>query len=168
MDKVGAQWFPLHNWGMKILPTAGNRTPLILLGITVLLVVLALVLVLTRAGGATVDPRSPEGVVQSYVASLLAGDHEQAAALLTAQATSDCPTGANPGQADVRVALLSTKLTGSGAQVLVSITETRVRGPFGLGESGYEDSFALVKRQDSWAIDAAPWPLLACTDQGVN
>ena len=106
--------------------------------------------------------------MQSYVASLLAGDQEQAAALLTTQALKDCPFGATATKADLRVALLSTKLTGSGATVLVSITETRVRGPFGLGESGYEDSFALVPRQDSWAIDSAPWPLLACSDTAVK
>ncbi|MFJ6418507.1 hypothetical protein [Paeniglutamicibacter sp. NPDC091659] len=153
---------------MKSLPKAGNRTPLILLGATVLLVVLAFVLVLTRGAGTPVDPRSPEGVVQSYVASLLAGDPEQAAALLTTKATKDCPVWANPERTDLRVALLSTKFTGSGATVLVSITETRVRGPFGLGESGYEDSFALVPRQGSWAIDSAPWPLLACTAPAVK
>ncbi|GAA1498578.1 hypothetical protein [Paeniglutamicibacter kerguelensis] len=153
---------------MKSLPKAGNRTPLILLGITVLLVVLALVVVLTRGAGAPVDPHSPEGVVQSYVASLLAGDQEQAAALLTAQALKDCPTGANPDRADLRVALLSTKRNGAGATVLVSITETSVRGPLGLGESGYEDSFTLVPRQDSWAISSAPWPLLACSDTAVK
>ncbi|WP_269938613.1 hypothetical protein [Arthrobacter sp. HY1533] len=153
---------------MEGLPRDGNRTPLILLGITVLLVVAAVVLVFTRGTSATVDPNSPEGVVQSYVTLLLAGDQEQAAALLTAQAANDCPVGANPGQSNVRVALLSTTLTGSGATVLVSITETSVRGPFGVGGSGYEDSFTLVPRQDSWAINSAPWPLLACTEAGVK
>lgn len=153
---------------MTTLPKATNRTPLILLGITVLLVALAIVLVLTRGTSATVDPRSPEGVVQDYLALLLAGEDQQAAVLLTAHASKDCPGGAGDARPDLRVALLSTKLTGSGATVLVSITETGGRGPFGLGESGYEDSFALVQRQDSWAIDAAPWPLLACTGQGVN
>ncbi len=153
---------------MNSLPKAGKRTSLILLGATVILVVLAFVLVLTRGAGSPVDPKSPEGVVQSYVTSLLAGDQEQAAALLTAQALKDCPNGTIGDQNDLRVALLSTRLTGSGATVLVSITETRVRGPFGMGESGYEDSFALVPRQDSWAIDSAPWPLLACTSPAVK
>lgn len=154
---------------MKSLPKAGNRTSLILLGTTVLLVVLAFVVVLTRGVGAPVDPNSPAGVVQSYVTSLLAGDQKQAAALLTAKALKDCPHGAiHDDQSELRVALLSTKLTDSGATVLVSITETRIRGPFGLGESGYEDSFVMVPRQDSWAIDSAPWPLLACSDTVVK
>ena len=150
------------------MPRAGNRTPLILLGATVLLVVAALVLVLGRGTSATVDPNSPEGVVQSYVTLLLAGDQEEAAAFLTAQAASDCPVGLIPGQSDVRVALLSTTHTGSGATVTVSITDTGVRGPFGMGVSGYEDYFTLVPHQDSWAINTAPWPLLACADAGVK
>ena len=153
---------------MNPLPKTGNRTPLILLGITALLVASALVLVLTRGSSATVEPNSPEGIVQSYVTSLLAGDHDQAAAWLTDQAASDCPTGVSLDQPDVRVALLSSKTTGPGATVLVSITDTSVRGPFGLGGSGYEDSFTLVPRQDSWAINSAPWPLLACTGTAVK
>ncbi|MGL3806598.1 hypothetical protein ACSYDW_10910 [Paeniglutamicibacter sp. R2-26] len=153
---------------MKSLPKAGNRTTLALLGATVLLVAMAFVLVLTRGAGAPVDPGSPAGVVQSYVTAVLAGDREQAAELLTPKALKDCPDGAIQDTGDLRVALQSTTMAGTGATVLVSITETRVRGPFGLGEQGYEDSFVLVPRDGGWAIDYAPWPLLACSSTAVK
>lgn len=153
---------------MKRLSAAGSRTPLILLGATVLLVVVALIVVFTRGAAAPVDPASPEGVVQSYVTAVLAGNEQEAAALLTTEAVKDCHVGDVFDRGDMRVTLLSTRFEGPGASVLVSITETRVSGPFGANENSYEDSFALVRRQDSWAIDTVPWPLLTCTDAAVN
>lgn len=139
-----------------------NRTPMIILGITVLLVLTALVLVLVRGAVATPDPRSPEGVVQSYVTAVLAGDQKQTAALLTPQASKDCPAGTVITPDSVRVALVSSTTAGNTATVGVSITNTPASSPLDLGNSGYADTFTLVKQQDSWVINTVPWSLLAC------
>ncbi|PQZ92987.1 hypothetical protein CQ018_11055 [Arthrobacter sp. MYb227] len=139
-----------------------NRTPLIILGITVLLVLTALVLVLVRGAVATPDPRSPEGVVQSYLTAALAGDQKQATALLTPQTSKDCPVGNVINPESMRVVLVSSITAGNTATVEVSITNTSASSPLDLGNSGYTDTFTLVKQQDSWSIKTLPWSLLAC------
>lgn len=157
---------------MEQQPAAGSRTPLILLGSILLLVVVALVVVLTRGPATLTDPGSPEGVVQSYVTALLAGDKESAAGLLSSEATSECHANAflDAGLDDgnLRVGLVATTISGTNATVKVTISETMGNGPFGLGQSNYQDSFTLLKSGDTWLISAAPWPLLACSESAVN
>ena len=139
-----------------------NRTPLVIVSITVLLVLTALVLVLVRGAVATPDPRSPEGVVQSYVTAALAGDTKQAESMLTAQASKDCPFTNTFTPGSIRVALLSSTTSGDTATVEVSITDTPASSPLNLGNNGYSDTFTLVKHEDHWVINAVPWSLLAC------
>lgn len=139
-----------------------NRTPLIILGLTVLLVLTALVLVLVRGASATPDPRSPEGVVQSYVTAVLAGDQKKAAALLTPKASTDCPVGNVVNPESMRVVLVSSSTSGNTATVEVSITDTPASSPLDLGKSGYKDTFSLVKQQDDWIINTVPFSLLSC------
>ena len=139
-----------------------NRTPLIILGITVLLVLTALALVLIRGATATPDPRSPEGVVQSYITAVLAGDQKQAAALLTPKASMDCPVGNVNNPESMRIALVSRSTSGNTATVEVSITDTPASSPLDLGNSGYADTFNLVRQEGRWVINTVPWSLLAC------
>ena len=157
---------------MEHQPAAGSRTPLILLGSIVLLVVVAIVVVLTRGPATPADPRSPEGVVQSYVTVLLAGNQNSAADLLTSDAKRECHAGASLDQGlddgNLRVWLVATTISGTTATVKVTLSETIANGPFGLGQSKYEDSFTLLKTGDTWLISVAPWPLLACSESAVN
>lgn len=141
-----------------------NRTPLIILGITVLLVLTALVLVLVRGAVATTDPRSPEGVVQSYVTAVLAGDAKQAESMLTPQASKDCPIANVFTPGSMRVTLLSSTASESTATVEVSITDTPASSPLNLGNTAYSDTFTLVKQEDHWVINAVPWSLLSCEE----
>lgn len=153
-------------------PAAGSRTPLILLGSILLLVVVAIVVVLTRGTAAPADPRSPEGVVQSYVTAVLAGDTESASGLLTPEAVKECranamyDTGFDAGS--LRVGLVASTISGATATVKVTISESIGDGPFGLGQSDYQDSFTLQKINDSWLISQSPWPLWACNEPTVT
>lgn len=152
---------------MNLQPAARGRTPLILLGTIVLLVVMALVLVLTRGATSPADPRSPEGVVQSYLTALLAGDDATAISLVQPGTLNDCPSWDILDEGNLRVSLVSSTTSGTNATVNVSISNTLGNGPFDLGNSGYQDSFSLMKSNDTWVISSAPWPLLACSDAAV-
>lgn len=152
---------------MKDNSAARSRTPLILLGVTVLLVALALVLVFTRGTGTPPDPRSPEGVVQAYVTAVLSGDRQQAAGMLGAPALAGCRASGMTDTPDMRVALLGSTIQASRATVEVLITQNPGSRPFGLGNNGYNDSFQLAKQGERWVIELAPWTLLACPDAAV-
>lgn len=136
----------------------------LMVGAIVVVAVLALAVVAILMGGDTLslDPNSPEGVVQQYTQALLDGDRGTAEAL-TAE-DSDCERYGDPFVDDIRVTLGEVRITGDGAVVEVTISQTN-GDPF----SGYDVSdrsmFQLTRVEGSWRIDASPWPFSTCVER---
>jgi hypothetical protein len=138
-----------------------DRTLLAVLLVVGLLVAIALVVVLVRSTvRESLDPSTPEGVVQRYAQAVIDGDDETAADYLTGR-SSDCDYY-DRGSTNVRLTFQSSKITGSKAVVRVSISSSYGGDPFSNYEYSYDDEFRLVKSGDSWLIETAPYEFLSC------
>ena len=146
-----------------------NRTLVVILSVIASLVIVSLVVVFSRGEPESLDPSTPEGVVQRYAVAVIGGDEIAAAAYLTEGALSRCEkdfAGGTPG--DIRITLLSTEERASSADVRVSIVTTYEGGLFGPSESTTEDVFDLVTVDGEWRIDNAPWDLTICSNVKVG
>lgn len=151
-------------------PTSGrtDRTLLIVISLIAVVAVLAVVVVFTRGAPAQLDPSTPEGVVQSYTNAVIDDNRPVATALLAQHIRENCDR-AEPGMlTDIRVTVVSTKVTGETAVVRVLISHGSTGGAF--GGSGYEsdDSFSLAMEDGAWRIDSAPWEFTVCYNQGID
>lgn len=154
--------------------TGGARSPSssrvlwVLIGITVVLVIVAIIVVTTR-GDTTTDfePGTPEHTVQQFVQAVLDGDTEQADALVSADdkdtwRTDDCGIAPTDGDADARVVLIDTDVTGDDAIVYVLVSELRGFTFIGPDQSTYREQFTLIRDGDGWLITVVPWPFFGC------
>lgn len=127
-----------------------------------LVAALALVLYAVTRPAKVWDPATPQGVVQTYVTAVLAGDTVAAADLLAP--TSPCAATdldrAFLGR-DTRVDLVGSTVQGTQAQVRVLVAVDP--GPDPLGGNGEERTFRLTRTTTGWRIDGIPWPLYECT-----
>ncbi len=139
-----------------------DRTLLVILSIVAAVVILALVVVFTRGAPAPLDPTTPEGAVQAYSTAVIDGDRDAATALLTRDNRENCERIEPSPAMDVRITLVSTKVTGDRAVVRVSIANDYGSGPFGGSSYETDDSFVLVREGGDWRIDTAPWQLMIC------
>ena len=142
-------------------PAKPDRTLVAVLVVVGLLVVIALVVVLVRSTvRESLDPSTPEGVVQRYAQAVIDGDDATAAKYLTGRSEDcgyyDSETG------NLRLTFDSTKVTGNEAVVLVSISSSYGGDPFSNYEYSYEDEFRLVKSDGAWLIESAPYEFLSC------
>jgi hypothetical protein len=143
-----------------------DRTLLVILGVIAVLVIVALVVVFTRGEPAPLDESTPEGVVQRYSAAVIEGDESEAKGYLDPDLADDCiPIETAPADR-MRITLVSTTERDDTADVEVLITWSYDEGPF--GGSGVEErgTFDLVRTDDGWRIESAPWPLTIC-DPGM-
>ena len=138
-----------------------DRTLLAVLIVVGLLVVIALVVVLVRSTvRESLDPSTPEGVVQRYAQAVIDGDDATAAEYLTGR-SEDCGYyDSEPG--NLRLTFDSTKISGDEARVQVSISSSYGGDPFSSYEYSYDDEFRLVKSGGSWLIKSAPYEFLSC------
>lgn len=143
-----------------------DRTLVILVSIVAAVVILALVVVFTRGTPAPLDPTSPEGTVQAYTVAVLDGDRESATALLTRELRDGCERLEPDPTLDIRLTLVSTKVSGDRAVVRVSIANDYGGGPFAGGSYETEESFVLLRDGGDWLVDTAPWQLTICYDSG--
>jgi hypothetical protein len=133
------------------------------------LVVIALAVVFTRGEPEALDPATPAGVVQRYSTAVIDGDLTTADAYLTDAARTSCSGFRDGGPVPERVVLISTTERETSATVKVSITESDAGGgPFGPSEYQAEDRFSLVKVDNAWLIDQAPYQLLSCSGTGLK
>jgi hypothetical protein len=125
------------------------------------LAVIATVVSATRSAP-ELDPATPEGVVQAYVAALLDGDSERAAAHF-APGTGCDAADLDPVVLDTpaRVVLLDTRTTGDTARVEVRIVHSPGDFP-GSGEYGEDHTFRLGRVGGRWLLTGAPWPVYDC------
>ncbi len=131
----------------------------VVLGIVVVVVLVAVVLVVIDEGSVTLDPATPEGVVQRYVEAVLDGDGEAAARHLTDRAQVECSRIER--RDEMRVSLLAATDHGDTADVDVLI-DVVAGGLLGIDEGQMEARFDLRRVNDRWMIDFAPWQLQIC------
>ena len=151
--------------------TAGkpDRTLLVILSVIGVLVLVALAVVFTRGTPQTLDPSTPEGLVQAYSAAVIDGDEDAAARYLTAAAVVGCDRVDHGPMNDLRVVLVSTTVRTDSADVVVSLVTSYDNGPFGASEYEVESNFDLVKVDGAWLIRNAPWELTICPNpMGTN
>lgn len=123
-----------------------------LIGIFVgLLVVVAIVATIVAPSPTTLDPNTPEGVVQQYLEAALDGDEAAAEALLAEETDLDCPSSSS-----ARISLVESTITDDRATVEVRITESNV-GPFDGGSYTRTEVFRLERTAEGWRITDWPW-----------
>ncbi|MGR2752204.1 hypothetical protein [Agromyces arachidis] len=139
-----------------------DRTLLVILAAVAALVAVALVVVFTRGEPEQLDEATPEGVVQRYTAAVIAGDEGEAMGYLVPDVAEDCIRIETAPSDRMRVTLASTTERDDSADVDVLISWSYDEGP--LGGSGVEEegTFDLVRTDDGWRIETAPWPLTIC------
>lgn len=135
---------------------------IVILSLIGVLVLVALLVVFTRGTPEELDSSTPEGVVQAYSAAVIDGDETAAGAYLTTDATEDCRTVERGPMNDLRVVLVSTTVRTDSADVVVSLVTSVSDGPFGASEYEFETNFDLVRVDDTWLINKAPWELMIC------
>lgn len=142
-----------------------DKTLGVILAIIGVAVVIALAVVFLRGAPETLDPATPEGVVQAYTVAVLDQDRPSALSHLVPELAKDCgPTDA--GLAGLRMTLVSSTVRATSATVRVTLTTNSGAGPLGNSEYSNEDSFTLQKVGDVWLIDTAPWQLTICYPKG--
>lgn len=145
-----------------------DRTLLVIVSIIAAVVIFALVVVFTRGAPAQLDPTTPEGAVQAYTTAVLDGDSDAALELLTRDIRDTCDRVEPAPTMNLRLTLLSTKVTGDRAVVRVSITEDYGNGPFGGSSYQSDDTFVLRQDGGAWLVDGAPWQLIICSNSGIK
>jgi hypothetical protein len=146
-----------------------DRTLVVVLVAIGTLVAIALVVIFSRGPATPLDANSPQGVVQRYVAAVVAGDEQQASSFLSDDWLANCDVNQlYPTEESMRVTLVSTTERPDSADVHVLITTTYQGDIFGSGSSSSEAVFDLVKFDQRWKIDTAPWELAVCPSAGVT
>ncbi|WP_024288067.1 hypothetical protein [Cellulomonas sp. KRMCY2] len=136
-----------------------------LVGVVAILAVAAAVVVANRDAPA-LDAASPEGVVQTYLEAVLAGDDDEAFDLVSSTAgcdASDVSTAYLPDT--LRVVVLGTEVDGDEAVVRVDVTENPGNGLFEDSGWSHEERFSLRRTGGVWQIEASPWLLFGCTGE---
>ncbi|TFB71406.1 hypothetical protein E3O06_13835 [Cryobacterium glaciale] len=153
-----------------MLTTTGtkDRTLIVILSIIAALVLVSLVVVFTRGAPETLDPSTPEGVVQAYSAAVIDGDEAAAAAFLTTDASVGCGPVEHGPTNNLRVVLVSTTVRPTSADVVVSLVTSYDDGPFGASEYEFEGNFDLVRVDGAWLIATAPWELSICPNRSIT
>ena len=141
--------------------TTRPQRVLAIVGVVVVLVVVLTAVLAAQRSVTRYDRSSPEGTVQTYVAAVLDGDRQRAAALLA----EGGPCGiedldlAYPPTYD-RVLLVRSTTDGDTARVEVDAVESE--GPFGAFSFRERLAFELERSGSGWAITGQPWPMYEC------
>ncbi|MDP1719432.1 MAG: hypothetical protein Q8L08_00290 [Candidatus Nanopelagicaceae bacterium] len=141
-----------------------KKSPNQILVVVFALLVVAVVLVtlLTSGNGSkTLDPSTPAGTVQSYLAAVLEGDYELAAQFISSESSCDVQDLDRVYTMDTtRVDLVKTEINGDHAQVWVKV-DYPSGAPF--EAMRVEDhTFRLIQVNDQWLLTGIPWPLYDC------
>ena len=139
-----------------------SRQDIVLLVVAALVVVLAVIAAVAGGRGAPApDPSTPEGVVQQYVTAVVEADQAAMAALLDPALGCEPPFYYGSATASASLAVVSTRIDGDRATVVVEITEGG-GGPLPGGRYTHRESFDLVASGDSWLVTGMPWPVYEC------
>ncbi len=152
-----------HARGVKSTRKKPDRSLIVALSITAVVVMVSLIVVFSRGTPELRDPSTPEGVVQRYAAAVISGDEAVARTYLTEAAGEQCNQFENVATDNIRVTLLSTTERADSADVKVLIVTSYEGGPFGNSEDESEEVFDLVRADVTWTIVRAPYQLTVCT-----
>ena len=142
-----------------------NRVLAIVAGLVVLVAVVAAVVAANRQP-VTYDRGTPQGVVQSYLGAVVAGDHAEAAGYLAPGGPCDVVDLDRSSVPDgIRVVLRDTKVDGDRAQVMVDVVTTS-GDLFGGSEYSEPQTFRLGRTGQEWRVQGVPWPMYDCVKEG--
>ena len=143
--------------------SASTRWLIVVAGVTVALV-LASVLVAQLAGRETeLELDTPEGAVQAYLRAVADGDAQAAYGFYSAALQERCDLSSVRDslrfrEEDFRATLGEVIDRGDTVEVLVDLTQFYGDGPFGRGESTFQQVFILEKADTGWVFVEPPWP----------
>ncbi len=130
-------------------------------GFVAVLAVVAGIVSATRHA-ATYEPGTPVAVVQAYLAAVVDGDHEAAAAHLSSESpctVDDLDRAFLAG--GVRAVLRDSRVDGDTAQVRVDLIRS-TGGPLDMSEYSEKVTFRLIRAGGAWRITGSPWPMFEC------
>jgi len=148
------------------MPVRANVVLAAAVGVIAALAVFAGVVAATR-DPVVLDPASPEGVAQAYLAAIARGD----LAAAVDQLAEESPCGLD----DLAVAYLPRSLQitlddatvqGDGAVVSVEITEVYDESPFGSSGYTHTERLLLTRQGPHWRVTGSPWPMYGCPIDG--
>lgn len=130
--------------------------------ITVILAIAIIAAIFSGNSARTLNPGSPEKIVQEYLQSLTDRHNDLAAKQLSKE--SSC-TVSDIDSAYIwpsaQITLLKSEVTGNSAIVRVSIQrETDTFMDSGILDE--QPAYRLIKEQGQWRITGIPWPLYDC------
>lgn len=138
-----------------------ERVLALVVGVVLVLAVAAAV-VAANQPTQTVDPDSPEGVVQEFLTAVVEGDGEAALSYVDPELNCDEQALEHVEGEQARVALLESEVDGDEARVVVSISQGS-SGPFETGEYSREETYRLVRTDEGWRIsEQLGWPIYGC------
>ena len=141
-----------------------DRTLLAILVVVGLLVVIALVVVLVRSGAReSLDPSTPEGVVQRYAQAVIDGDEATAGEYLSSL-PEECEYYEPYDRGNLRLTFQSTDVSGDTAIVRVSVSTSYGGDPFSNNEYSSDAQFTLVAAGQKWLIEQTPYEFISCDD----
>jgi hypothetical protein len=141
-----------------------SRTLLWVFGGVVLLTLVIGVVVGALRNPATLDPQSPEGVVQSYLVAVLDDDFVTAASYLSAETAQRCRASAFREAwvpDDLTADLDDVRFRADRAEVRVQLRSATDPLSLESPDSPIE-TFVLIEDDGPWRIAGDPWPLYSC------
>ncbi len=112
----------------------------------------------------TLDPDTPEGVVQAYVTAVADGDWAEAQSFFTADLAERCTVSdmASGRMDDVaRVSIDDVSVSGQQAVVDVTVTHSSADDP--LSTSTWDEGVTFVLTDEGgWVFDEISWPYFPC------
>lgn len=134
------------------MPMTDTRKPLVIVGSVVGALIVLTLLVSALRPITTLDPKTPDGVVQAYIQALLDDDEALAEEYVTNDFLDDC----DPYRRSSNTNRYSITESGDYRDgYLVSVQESSSDA---FGGYSQEVDFFLLDQDDNWLIDSADWP----------
>ena len=134
------------------MPMTDTRKPLVIVGSVVGALIVLTLLVSALRPITTLDPKTPDGVVQAYIQALLDDDEALAEEYVTNDFLDDC----DPYRRSSNTNRYSITESGDYRDgYLVSVQESSSDA---FGGYSQEIDFFLLDQDGDWLIDSADWP----------
>jgi hypothetical protein len=141
-----------------------NRTLGIVVGGIAAVSLIVIVVAALTDEPVTLDPDTPEGVVQAYVTAVADGDWTEAHSFFTAALADRCTVSdIAVGRMDdvARVSIDDVSITAQQAVVDVTVTHSSVDDPLSTSTWDEDVTFVLID-EGGWVLDEISWPYFPC------
>jgi hypothetical protein len=142
-----------------------NRTLGLIVGGIAALSLIAIVIASLGDDTVSLDPDSPEGVVQAYVTAVADGDWAVAHSFFSGDLAERCTVSELSFERmdDVaRVSIDDVSMTGQTAVVDVVVTHATVGDPLSTSTWDEDVTFVLIDDEGGWVFDEISWPYFPC------